>query len=72
MKLVEEQLPGSDVVEKMVEGGTELETIRDYTPVMLRWLVLGAPSKSLEGRLSLLVNNLDWFMAAPADWFRWQ
>jgi hypothetical protein len=68
----EERLPGSDVIEQVVDGGTELEIIREYTPVMLRWLVLGAPSTSLQARLALLVNNLDWFVQPPSAWFRWQ
>lgn len=70
VRLVLDQLPGSNILERLIDNDPSLDDIRRYTPVPLNWLLLGLSSKGIEERIKLVSRHLDWYLAEPALYVR--
>ena len=71
LQLVEDELPQSNILERLGENDPGLDEIMGHTPALWRWFFLGWPGRGLSDRMRLVACNLDWFLRPPATYLRW-
>jgi hypothetical protein len=53
-------------------GPQEVNSIYNYVPYNLGWLLLGPKPRSIEEAVRLVAHNLDWYLDPPKPLFRWE
>jgi hypothetical protein len=72
LRLVEDELPRSDILERLGANDAELATIEFHMPPPYSWHLRNIGSRQLRDRVQLVAAHLDWFLEPPRPYFRWR
>jgi hypothetical protein len=71
LKLVETELPRSNIIERLGDNDPALLEIQAHTPVPFRWLLNTRLGTGRAAKIDLAAKYLDWYLRPPGRLFRW-